>query len=633
MKRVIIAIWFSALPLTALVAACGDDDPASDSDAGEQPLTCEPACELGACMVCDTDGTVPVCVTTCGNDTTCESGLCVAVEEATCDPVCGDCEMCDTSADSPVCVGVCADDMACVGGVCQSAACSPACGACEVCDTSGDAPACVALCGADETCPDGTCVRSAMHSAFVPLQGPFADGPSVTAACLQCHETEAMGFMETAHWKWLGPTPNLVGEEGSTDIGKRNLVNNFCIAVTSNEKRCSQCHAGYGYGDDSFDFTATGNIDCLVCHADPAAGYVKGAKTAGAPDPAVDLVLAAQSVGKTSRANCGSCHFTAGGGDNVKKGDMGSALRYPTRDIDVHMGAGMSCSSCHRGDDHTLLGQGVHVPVSEGRFECADCHSASPHASAMLDEHALDIACQTCHIPSFSRTQATKLDWNWATSGNRTVGTDGVEMTTLPDGTVVKAYDAMKGDFEWGKAVTPTYAWYDGRVARMTIYDAYSAGEGTEANPVALGNPLATISDSGAKIFPFKIMRGQQPAQPVSRLVLVPKLFGAGGFWAGIPAAGDYTAAAVHTLWTTALTSGARAAGQIGPAETIGESDWSWVYTTMYLGLNHEIAPVEQALGNACTDCHGGGDFDFEALGYLCDPMSNPVACGSRHLP
>ena len=48
--------------------------------------------------------------------------------------------------------------------------------------------------------------------------------------------------------------------------GKKDLINNFCQAVPSNEGRCSQCHIGIGWGDKDFDFSNPKNIDCLACH-------------------------------------------------------------------------------------------------------------------------------------------------------------------------------------------------------------------------------------------------------------------------------------------------------------------------------------------------------------------------------
>jgi len=37
----------------------------------------------------------------------------------------------------------------------------------------------------------------------------------------------------------------IAGLEGKV-IGKKDLLNNFCVAVPSNEGRCTQCHSGPG---------------------------------------------------------------------------------------------------------------------------------------------------------------------------------------------------------------------------------------------------------------------------------------------------------------------------------------------------------------------------------------------------
>ncbi|MCB9651449.1 MAG: tetrathionate reductase family octaheme c-type cytochrome [Deltaproteobacteria bacterium] len=623
------------------VSACGEG---LTCEAGQcvapEVVTCDPTCDASACMVCQINGNTATCASACGTGLTCEDGQCVAPEVTTCDPTCGDCQVCDTSGAAPVCRAACAEGLLCVDNVCTAPevnlGCDPACGACQLCDVSSGAPVCVDRCGADEACgANGACVRAGFHSSFEDLAGPFADGPSVTSACVGCHQDEAQSVLHGPHFQWIGATPGVAGHEGDTTIGKRNFINNFCVSVPGNEKRCAQCHAGYDYENAAYNFQDITKVDCLVCHADPASGYTKDPKNAGRPLPTVDLALSAQSVGPTSRANCGSCHFSAGGGDNVKKGDLGSALKNPTRDVDVHMGAGMSCANCHAGADHALLGQGVHNPVSEGRLDCTDCHSDAPHeALAILNEHARDIACQTCHIPAFSRTQATKMNWDWSTSGNKTRGTDGVETTTLADGTVVTAYDAIKGDFIWEKEVKPQLGWHNGNAVHMVMTDTYPAGAGTGPdNPVRIAYPLATIQDADAKIFPFKVMRGKQPGHLTGNYLIAPKLFGPTGFWGLIPAAADYTPEAVRTLWTNSLTQGAVLAGQIASGETIADADWGWVETEMYLGINHEVGPKEMALGHApCTDCHMNTDFPWADLGYACDPITNPTTCGSRHV-
>ena len=47
------------------------------------------------------------------------------------------------------------------------------------------------------------------------------------------------------------------------------------------------------------------------------------------------------------------------GGDNVKHGDLSSALYNPTPEVDVHMspdGANFTCATCHVSDKHAIAG-------------------------------------------------------------------------------------------------------------------------------------------------------------------------------------------------------------------------------------------------------------------------------------
>ncbi|MBW2736316.1 MAG: hypothetical protein JRH20_28340, partial [Deltaproteobacteria bacterium] len=207
--------------------------------------------------------------------------------------------------------------------------------------------------------------------------------------------------------------------------------------------------------------------------------------------------------------------------------------------------------------------------------------------------------------------------------------------TALVDGHTVGVYNSLKGDFIWQANVRPAYAWYDGQVKRMTLNDTYATGEGTTAARINLGGPVATVADDSAKIFPFKRMLGKQAVDPTQRKVIVPHLFGTGGFWATIPAV--YDEATVLANWTTSLTTGAKAAGQIADTDAYtgldtGATPWSWAYTEMWMGINHEVALKGDTLG--CTSCHGAStaEWDWAALGYTCDPMTGgAVACGSRH--
>ena len=71
-----------------------------------------------------------------------------------------------------------------------------------------------------------------------------------TESCLMCHQDTAEEVLNTGHFKWQGTVANIVGLEGQ-EYGKNQLLNNFCIAVPTNEARCTQCHTGYGYDHKS----------------------------------------------------------------------------------------------------------------------------------------------------------------------------------------------------------------------------------------------------------------------------------------------------------------------------------------------------------------------------------------------
>ena len=658
-------LWLVAGLLSLSLSACSDDS------GGEAPkAACDPVCDANACQVCDTSGDTPLCVSTCGGDLICQDGECVIPEDAQCD-ACDPCQYCDTSLDPAACVDSCGEGTTCdeATNACEPdmVTCDPPCEGCSTCDTTLATPVCVDDCVDGEYCnEDGAkplCMieRTIDHRNLI-TETSLADGPAATDTCRGCHDDTDGEFdqmLGSAHWLWNdapAPGTRIPDGDGGTElgeiIGKNPLINNFCIAVEKNEARCAQCHAGYNFTDiDTYDWGDKANMDCLVCHADPASGYAKKKAPGGAVADGVDLVLAAKSVGTPTRANCGACHFTSGGGDNVKKGDLGSALRNPTEDVDVHMGKGVLCADCHTTSDHLIAGKGVHNPVAEGdgRVMCTDCHDdAIVHVEPLLEAHTDNLACQTCHVPAFSRTQATKVDWKWETAGQYDTDPTMQEVTLADGSTVMKPeYDWMKGDFVWDANVRPTYAWYDGGVERLTVLSkGFIGGDGSEADPIAIAKPLGNRGD-GAKLYPFKVMTGTQAADlnaTNGEFLIVPWLFSgdpaSDAFWKAIPALFDSnpspTQADIDEVWDAALTAGALDADQIvDPTRyrktlpTPPEVTWDWVYTKMYMQINHEVAPKTRAL--SCNDCHLSSSdprFDWEAnfgaltdAGYTCDPL------------
>ena len=445
-----------------------------------------------------------------------------------------------------------------------------------------------------------------------------------TKSCLSCHGKMADEILETAHFTWKGLAENIVNVPPGSYHGKVDILNNFCVAVPTNEGRCTHCHNGYGWKDGTFDFGDPENIDCLICH-DQSGTYAKNPTAAGAPKPDVDLQVVARSVAKDRPTidNCIFCHANAGGGNNVKHGDLAMSLANTTREYDVHMGTDSVpkyvCVDCHevkKDADGKLLSHGIggmpYHSVDEGNMkQCDDCHGnvASIHAGTSVEltinNHAT-LACQVCHIPTFARNNETKTEWYWEDAGDVARGVEKDPVTDLP------VYDPKKGSFVWAKNVRPTLRYFDGtwNKAIIGVTDGYTAA-GTPADPVVLGEPVGAYDDGKSMIYPFKKMIGNQIANTTTKTIMVPHLFGTAGgpnpYW------GNYD-------WSLAVQDAAAVTGQAyDPAtDTLG-----FVNTAMYLTVNHEVAPKEEAYGfnGDCNDCHFENKLDWTELGWDKDPV------------
>jgi len=416
------------------------------------------------------------------------------------------------------------------------------------------------------------------------IQGPFSSGQEVTRACLVCHPEAAQQIMQTTHWTWESRPVAIPGHQNVVmGIGKKNLINNFCIGIQGNWNKCNTCHIGYGWSDNNFDFNNPENVDCLACHADMNL-YAKA--DYGNPSPEVDLLAAARSVRIPNRENCGKCHFDGGGGNGVKHGDLDESLYFPSENLDVHMGRyDFLCTDCHRAQEHQIRGRMISVSVeSTNQVYCTDCHSEKLHQDERINAHVSTVACQTCHIPAVALKDPTKAYWDWSTAGQ-----DRAEDHFV--------YLKIKGSFIYEKNYRPVYLWYNGGVSyRYLLGDAIDP-----ARPTLLNPPAGDINDPQARIFPFKVHVAKQPYDAVNRYLLQPVTAGEGGFWTTFD-------------WDSALRLGSQFtglpySGQYGFAET-------W----MYWPTTHMVQPKENAL--QCADCHGpDGRLDWQALGYPGDPV------------
>jgi octaheme c-type cytochrome (tetrathionate reductase family) len=445
---------------------------------------------------------------------------------------------------------------------------------------------------------------TADHTKFKQLQKTFNSGPEVTKACLECHTEAAGQIHRTKHWKWEYLNPDT-----KQTLGKKTVVNNFCISVASNEAACNSCHIGYGWKDASFDFKSEENVDCLACH-DTTGNYKKPSGLAGnvvtkdmefPPGSgkilkAIDLSKIAQKVGKSSRDTCGACHFFGGGGDGVKHGDLDSSMSAPEKELDVHMdatGLDFTCGTCHKTSSHDVAGsrytptakdaKGAHVrgKTDNGNpATCVACHSNAPHKKeARLNQHATKIACQTCHIPSFARGGIpTKMTWDWSTAGQ--LDAAGKQITKKDaKGRII--YESRKGDFTLGENVKPEYVWFNGNVTYTLITDKVEkTDQRTPINKIG-GSP----TDGKSMIWPMKIFRGSQPYDPVNKTLVTPHTAGNDdtGYWKNLN-------------WDKAIAVGMNTSGH----PFSGKIDF--IKTEMSWPINHMVAPKEKALG--CVECH-----------------------------
>ncbi len=425
-------------------------------------------------------------------------------------------------------------------------------------------------------------ISSVDHSKFEILQQEFKSPQDVTEACLSCHTERHKEVMESSHWNW--ERVSYIEGRGLEATGKRSVLNNFCIGSNSNEQACAKCHIGFGMTNDHFDFTNRRNVDCMVCH-DNSNEYLKGAAMAGYPDRSVNLNKVAQSVGNPQKANCGSCHFYSGGGNNVKHGDLEEAQLSCSRDVDVHMaanGINMECVACHTAENHHILGKLYSVSSENtNRATCEQCHSNQPHFSSIINRHTAKVSCQACHIPTYAKENATKMSWKWSEAGRLKDGQPFHEEDSLGNHT----YLSIKGSFVWERNVTPDYVWFNGTA------DHYIVGDTVSTFPVQMNTLFGSHNDPESKIYPVKIHVGDQIYDPVNKLLIQPKLYAAehgdSAFW-------------VDFDWNEAAEAGMTHLGLPYSGQ------YTFVSTEMYWPINHMVAPKDQSV--SCAECHTRSD-------------------------
>ena len=418
------------------------------------------------------------------------------------------------------------------------------------------------------------------------LSGPYDNVQQITEECLMCHEDAGDEVLHSNHWNWL--SSNVADSNQIINDGEKHIpVNNFCIAVPGNSAPCTTCHLPFSGIGESFDFNVSENIDCLVCH-EQTGTYSQLKFDSDSSELEIDLLAIAQSVGKPTSNNCGSCHFSGIGGAMMKSGVMDKSLFNPSEDIDIHLGGlGFGCGDCHETDKHNISAKSE---SGQSPVACDNCHDSAPHKKELLNQHYTAVACQTCHIPTYSRTKPSIVQWDWSKAGQD------IEAAMNEFGE--NNYYKTKGELVWSKNIVPEYYWNNG----TTKY--YDLGEKIEKNKMLdLNKPAGKISDANSKISPFKVLKAKQLYDAQNKYLIIPDLYGDDGYQKTFD-------------WINASQKGMQAIN----LEFSGTVDF--IETKMYWPINHFVISSDNAL--KCTSCHGkGGEglLKWKDLGYPDDPI------------
>ncbi len=403
-------------------------------------------------------------------------------------------------------------------------------------------------------------------SPHADLKGPFTTAAEVNTQCITCHETQAADLRNSVHWTWtrsrsVGNTTVLSGM--MTDLSR------FGIAAAVNPGACRRCHISTSPVTPAAAGALSSGIDCLICH-DTTGTYRSGRQEA-------DLQHIARTVGIPSPRNCRSCHERQCG--LVPEIDQG-----PSRDIHIER-YGFTCQQCHPADGHHDLKRTLRSETAPSRQQgCTACHNQAPHTLARLNQHALLLACQSCHIPEYGKDGPVVVSWNWLLSGNATAI---YQQRNKPL--------AERGIF-LGREIIPHYFWDNGTDILYT--------RGTKIHPdrtTRLQGPGPRTPMS--KIMPFTVQFGTQLYDTKYRYLISPKLPGnTAPFFNG-------------TDWGPVITGG------MNKIRLPYSGQYGFTTTVSFQRLNHGVVPKDQALD--CMDCHGSATrFNWQQLGYERDPWT-----------
>jgi len=251
-------------------------------------------------------------------------------------------------------------------------------------------------------------------------------------------------------------------------------------------------------------------------------------------------------------------------------------------------GANFTCQRCHTTEAHFVAGRSYKQPAYTERtslieddlvkrISCESCHTDRPHkAGHKANDHTDKVACQTCHIPAYSRVLPSKISWDWSQAGRKKDG----KPYSVKGPYDRPSYDSKKGAFVWGVNVQPEYMWYNGRMDYVLVTDTIDPTQVVRVNRV-----IGDRSDPNARITPIRVHRGKQPYDTVNKTLVIPHLFGK-----------DENAYWKTYDWNKAIMAGMQSVGLPYSGE------FGFVSTEYHYPITHMVAPKEKSLH--CGDCH-----------------------------
>ena len=467
-------------------------------------------------------------------------------------------------------------------------------------------------CGSHENSPRFTCAGCHVGNGRFPMaQSEFEQLDSASQAyhdqlanidCLTCHQEQYRRF------------PNWIGADGTLDLNLFEDLSLENVALDGNGDLISD--PGKQVVRSGLAGIPVVDPDTLDFEFAPAGGPGSLSFELPADSPFAPMTIttevAVQTVHATTRRSCLSCHAGAGGADGAKRGDLTSLHANPDITLDQHMspaGPNLTCSDCHsavgnNGETHRVRGRGLDLrpnDVSE-RFTCENsgCHSDTEHGdfdynSPTRDTHAVKVACQTCHIPTYGKGVATETSRDW-------------EDPHL-------SQTACNGRGGWlpredkGANLVPSYAWFDG------FSEVYYMGESLNSVPtvplaadvanrfvgsfsagdpaISLGVPAAILDADGNIDMSLGVNNPDAKLQPMKE------------HW-GKLARNDRTNTLIaHSTYDFFRTGDYDLAVQSGLAQDpdMNESDsYTIVPVHTFQAINHGVEIRDSAL--VCGDCH-----------------------------